>query len=121
MLSNCIFDSLAELSAYFGTVITLPENTPDDCNVICFHVSFKGGIKLFQVCKEDKQGFFNLVCNDKWEKSSDSLEDEVRFDKCLITDKFEFAFTAYAISDFLALKAPFNSSYCFVIWSKSYT
>lgn len=41
--------------------------------------------------------------------------------KCLITDKFEFALTAYATRDFLALKAPFNSLYCAVIWSKSYT
>lgn len=90
MLSKCIFDSLAELSAYFGTVITLPENTPDDCNVICFHVSFKGDIKFFQVCKEDKQGFFNLGCNDKWEKSSDSLEDEVRFDKCLVNSHYVY-------------------------------
>ena len=32
-----------------------------------------------------------------------------RFARCLITDKFEFALTAYAISDFLALKALFNS------------
>ena len=90
MLSKCIFESIEELSAYFGTEINLPDNLPEDCNVICFHVSFKGGIKFFQVCKEGKQGFFSLSCNDKWEKSSDSLEDEVRLDKCLSNSRYVY-------------------------------
>lgn len=90
MLSKSVFDSVEELVAYYGTMIGIPENIPEDCNVVCFRVSFGEGVKFSQVCKEDEHGFFRLGWGGEWEKSSESLDDELEFDKHLSHSRYVY-------------------------------
>ena len=85
-----IFNSIEELNTYFGTEIELPKNIPEDCNVVCFQVSFKEGVEFFHAYKENEQGLFSLDSEGNWEKSSKSLKDEVEWDKTFSNSPYAY-------------------------------
>lgn len=78
-----VFNSVEEISEVYGVDVNVPEPLHPECNVVCFIVDDLLNIRYFQAYKENEQGFFSLECGGNWEKSSNSLEDELEFDKCL--------------------------------------
>lgn len=83
MSKQRIFDSIEHLKYEYNLNVEIPKDIPEDCNVVCFRVSFGEGVKFSQVCKEDEHGFFRLGWGGEWEKSSESLDDALEFDKRL--------------------------------------
>lgn len=78
-----VFNSVEEIREVFGVDVNIPEPLLPECNVVGFVVEDLLNIRYFQAYKENEQGFFTLACGDNWKKSSNSLEDEIEFDKSL--------------------------------------
>lgn len=78
-----VFNSVEEIRKVYGVDVNIPEPLHPECNVVGFIVEDLLNIRYFQAYKENEQGFFTLACGDNWKKSSNSLEDEIEFDKSL--------------------------------------
>ena len=78
-----VFNSVEEIRKVYGVDVNIPEPLHPECNVVGFVVEDLYNIRYFQAYKENEQGFFTLACGDNWKKSSNSLEDEIEFDKSL--------------------------------------
>lgn len=76
-----IFDSIEEIEKAYGVEVEIPKTLPNGCNVICYKVDGLYTVNFFQACKENEQGFFSLEHGGVWEKASNSLEDQIEWDK----------------------------------------
>ena len=73
-----VFDSIEHLNMFSNVEVKLPDDIPDDCNIVGYIVR-DDEIIFSALYKETDEGLFNLFLGE-WELSSDSLEVEIEFD-----------------------------------------
>ena len=81
-----VFDSIGHLNMFSGVEVKLPDNIPDDCNLVCYRVS-GGDIYFYELYKETDE---ELLSWDEgcWEYSSKSLQKELDFDKSCLSYRY---------------------------------
>jgi len=75
---NVVFESIEHLNMFTSVEVLLPDNIPDDCNIVCYRVT-DDEIVFCSLYKETDEVRFNLFLGE-WELSSKSLEIEIELD-----------------------------------------
>ena len=75
---NVVFDSIEHLNMFSSVEVKLPDDIPDDCNIVCYRVN-DDEVIFSSMYKETDEGLFNLFLGE-WELSSKSLEIEIELD-----------------------------------------
>ena len=76
---NVVFESIEHLNMFSNVEVKLPDNIPEDCNIVCYRVR-DDEILFSSLYKETDEGLFSLF-QGEWNLSSNSLEVEIGFDK----------------------------------------
>ena len=76
-----IFDNIVDVESYLGVTICIPEDIPEDCNVLCYSETTGNTPSFYKDCHNSLH-YIDGFSGVSWESPRKTLEQEAVWDNC---------------------------------------
>ena len=76
-----IFDNIVDVESYLGVTICIPEDIPEDCNVLCYSETTGNAPSFYKDCHNSLH-YIDGFSGVSWESPRKTLEQEAVWDNC---------------------------------------
>ena len=76
-----IFDNIVDVESYLGVTICIPEDIPEDCNVLCYSEATGNTPSFYKDCHNSLH-YIDGFSGVSWESPRKTLEQEAVWDNC---------------------------------------